>query len=286
MNEITGSTRVVALFGHPIAHSSLPRLVNAAFASIAMPHALVPFDAAPADLADAVACLRTLRMAGAAVAAPHKERVGAFLDELGPTSRLAGSVDTIERAGTRLVGHNTLRWSFLAALQESPGVTLKGKRVLLVGAGGTARSITVALLAEGVSRLIIANQERRRSEDLAEDFARKFPAARLEAVESAGLRGAIRDADLFINASPSGFESAHGGTIHEKDLHPALCVFDATPSPITPLLLEARRAGCATVSGVRMLQWQVFHAVRQWTGEEPPRPAPETEDGARLARSI
>lgn len=273
MIEITGRTKVVALLGHPVWQSPLPALVNAAFESLTLPYALVPFNVDEAKLKEALSSLRSLGMIGAAVAPPHKETLCPLLDELGPTSQMTRAVDAVSVSGSRLIGHNTEFWSFLSAVKEE-GIVLKGKRALLIGAGGTARSIAAALLKEGAASLAVCNRTRSRAERLAEHCRNIFPAARVStlACQPDDFRSAVRDSDLLINATPSGLESPKGPLVRENDLHPALVVFDALYTPATPLLLLARRVGCTAVAGTRMLLWQVCFSVRQWTGELPPQP--------------
>lgn len=288
MIEITGRTKTVALLGHPVHGSPIPKLVNAAFEALPFSYALLPFDVDESKLKDGLSAVRTLGMAGVCVAMPHKESICPFLDELGPTSQTTGSVDTVSRAGSRLVGHNTELWSFLGALKDELGISLKGKRALLIGAGGTARSIAAGLLMEGASSLSVCNRTRARAEQLAADFSAKFPLARLDTVayQPGEFRKALPDADILINATPSALDSPKGPLIGEKDLHPALVVFDAGYTPATPLLLSARRVGCTAVSGMRMLLWQVFYGVRQWTGEEPPKPILERTMDQLLAAPV
>lgn len=277
MPAISGTTKVIALIAHPVHHSPIPRLVNAALEALSAPYVLVPFDVDAPRLKSALDAARALRLAGLSVSAPHKETLCALLDELGPTAKTASSADTVNVAGRRLTGHNTTVWSFLKAVKDEGGVALKGKKALLVGAGGTASSIAAALLLEGVQSLTICNRTRARSEQLAAHFGKQFPSIRLGTIEyePAEFRRALPDVDLLVNATPSDLESSKGPLVLEKNLHPALAVFDATYSQATPLLMAARRAGCASVPGTRLLLWQAFFSVRQWTGEEAPLPVLE-----------
>ncbi len=276
MIEINGRTKVVALIGHPVAHSPIPSLANAAFETLTLPYAMVSFDVRESSLGEAVSSVRALGLAGLCVAMPHKPKICGLLDELGPTGQTTCSVDAVSVLGRRLVGHNTELWSFLSAVKEE-GVTLKDKRALLFGAGGTARSIAAALLKEGVASLAVCNRTPGRAEQLVSDFRPQFPSIPLAPVpcEAREFRRTLSDSDLLVNATPSDLESPKGPLVQEKDLHPALVVFDAVYTHATPLLLSARRVGCTAVAGTRMLIWQIFYSVRQWTGEEPSRKALE-----------
>ena len=173
-------------------------------------------------------------------------------------------------------------------MKEEAGVAVKGKRALLVGAGGTARSIAAALAMEGVHTLTVCNRDRARGEQLAGDVGRQFPAVRVGTVafDPAEFQRMVTDADILVNATPTDLHSPKGPLISERTLHPALAVFDATYAPATPLVMEARRVGCTAVAGTRLLLWQVVFSVRQWTGLEPPRAAIERAMGHMLAPSL
>lgn len=261
------------LFGHPVAHSLSPAMHNAAFRALGLPHRYEALDVPPAEIAGAVERLRAAGALGANVTVPHKLAVMEFLDALADDAREIGAVNTIVRDGSgrsvRLVGHNTDRHGFVAALAEA-GVDVAGLRALVLGAGGAARSAVPALVAGG-ARVTIANRTRARAVDLA-------------AAGAIGVSGWPEDLagwDLIVNATSLG--------LHDEDplagvaLPASLVVYDLVPTAReTPLVRRARGAGCRVVDGLAMLLHQAAKSFTLWTGEN----APMDEMRAALPRRV
>lgn len=277
MLRISSRTRVVAVIGYPLDYSFNARLLNAAFDAAGLDFNCVPFEVKPARLPDAVSALRTLGIVGANVAMPFKETVLPFLDRLGPTATLVGLADTVGMEGSQMVGHNTDYHAFLHCYREATGSGPQGKQALVLGAGGTAGAIAAALLKEGASGLRIANRTRERAEALAQRLRRNFPSASVALLpwDHAPVAAALRDCDLLVNAVPGDPQTPKGPLFSERDLHPALTVFDASYAPTTALLMAARRVGATPVPGTQMLLWHAIMSFRLWTLQDPPRPALE-----------
>src|SRR5919202_6032329 len=150
---ITATTRLVALLGHPIAHSLSPRMQNAAFAARALDWAYVACDVKPGALPTAVAGLRALGFAGANVTIPHKGAVVELCDELDGLSRRSGAVNTLVfRDGGRIVGANTDGPAVASA------VDARGARVLVLGRGGAARAVAVTLEEAGAASVRLVSR--------------------------------------------------------------------------------------------------------------------------------
>jgi shikimate dehydrogenase len=255
---IDGRTRVYGILGRPVAHSLSPAMHNAAFAHLGLKAVYVPFEVA--DLPQAVAGLRGLRIAGVSVTIPFKEEILPLLDEVvGPAARM-GAVNTVVNQDGRLVGHNTDWLGAVTALKEH--IVLEDRRVLILGAGGAARAIVYGLRAEG-ARVSLTDVEWPKAERL----ARELGAEALTPKEAEDC-----PAEILINATPVGMEPRTGEIPFPPEaLGRFRLVMDIVYRPLqTRLLTEATARGCEVVDGLRMLIHQGAAQFSLWTG----RPAP------------
>ena len=161
--------KIVGIFGYPLDHSISPAFQQAAFDHYGLPIRYYAWPTPVDRLGVEVNKLRGEDYLGANVTVPHKERVGGFLDEIDPWARSVGAVNTIVRERGRLLGHNTDSHGFMRSLKEKADFDPRGKKVLLLGAGGAARAAAFALAEEDVTSLTIANRTVERARSLAED---------------------------------------------------------------------------------------------------------------------
>ncbi len=247
----------IALIGDPVAHSVSPAMHRAGFAATGLDLEYVAVLVAGGRLGAAWPRLRA-EHAGLNVTRPLKEEVVPLLDELAPGARRAGSVNTVAFADGRAVGHSTDGPGFLAALDRGGGS--RPRRVVLLGAGGAARSVLAAIEDAEVSVW---------ARDPA--AARRLSGAR--ALAHRELVDAVARADLLVNATPVGqAPDAEASPLPgDVPLHAGLTVFDLVYRPrVTRLLRRAAAAECRTVEGVDMLVEQGARSFEIWTG----RPAP------------
>jgi shikimate dehydrogenase len=248
---------------------------NAAFRRLRLDYLYLPFDVDPSRVAQAVEAIRALGLAGVNVTVPHKERVIPHLDRLTPQARAIGAVNTIVNRGGRLVGHNTDGAGFLAALRTRWGCNVRGRSVCLLGAGGSARAVAVALLGAGVKRLVIANRTAARGTMLAARLRRQFPGSsstvRGLALSSDALDRAAAGCDLLVNATSAGMQRGDPRLLGPALVRrfPAVCDLIYAP-PETRLLKDARAAGCRTMNGLPMLVYQGALSFELWTGRKAP----------------
>ena len=246
---ISATTRLVALLGHPVAHSLSPRMQNAAFAARALDWAYVACDVEPGALPAAVAGLRALGFAGANVTIPHKGAVAEFCDELDDLARRSGAVNTLVFGDGRIVGANTDGPSVAGS------VDVQDARALVLGRGGAARAVAVALEDAGAASVLLAS---RRDTD--------WP-------PPAG------NATILVNATPLRDEAPVPPQAHQQVVDLAYRP-DGRP---TALVAAAREAGCATVvDGLEILVRQGAAAFELWTGV----PAPLEVMRAAVARIV
>ena len=270
---ISSRTRLCGVIGDPIEHTMSPAMHNAAFARMGLDYVYVPFNVKKEELEQAIDGMRGLNIRGLNVTIPHKVAVIPFLDELDPLAEKIGAINTIINDDGVLTGFNTDAGGFLQALLAR-GIEPKGKKIVILGAGGASRAISF-ILAERVARLVIFN--RLLELDWAEELAGRLSAIfnteikALELVE-ANLSEALAEADILVNTTSVGMSPDINETpVPAKLLRPGLVVFDIVYNPIeTRLLKEAKAAGAETISGVDMFVWQGALAFEKWTGQKAP----------------
>lgn len=268
--NISGKTRLLGVIGHPIAHSLSPRMHNAAFAADGADYAYVAMDVLPEKLGSAVEGLSALGFVGFNVTMPHKENIIPLLDELDEPARLSVAVNTVTIRDGRLYGTNTDGSGFVEACAES-GVEFAEKRVLLLGAGGAAAAIAVAVLGENPRELMIANRTPSRAESLVEKVAGIDRGVGVAAIPLNDAGDAAVEADVIVNTTYLGMKGYDQMPIPANCLEPEKAVCDAVylRGDVTKLMQEARAVGATVVPGEKMLLYQGVQAQRAWTGREP-----------------
>ena len=272
---INTETKIYGVIGNPIGHSLSPHIHNAAFRSLEMNAVYVPFKV-EGDVCNFLEAYRGLPVHGYSVTIPHKEAVGAALDEVDAVSTEIGAVNTIVNRKGRLVGSNTDWTAATEAIEsELPEGGLAGKRVALLGAGGTARAIASGLKARGAVTTIY-NRTPERAQKLAADVGCGWRP--MDAIESV-------QADVIANSTSVGmYPVVDASPVPASALKPDMVVFDAVYNPVwTRLLSEAAAAGCRTVSGLQMFVNQAAEQFKTWTGLDAPRELMETVTREKLA---
>ena len=264
----------LGIIGCPIGHSISPAFQQAALDHYRMDATYQAWEVASDEVGEFIQGLRRPDLLGINVTLPHKEAVIPYLDQVDERATEARAVNTIVHQDGKLTGHNTDGYGFLRALREGGRFEPRGRRVLVLGAGGAARGVTLALIGEGVADLTIANRTLPRAEQL------------LGLVRAGGINGqaipmtwndlaeaAVR-ADLIVNCTSIGMihgPDAKGTPLLQQQIPPAALVYDLVYNPPeTPLLREASRAGAATLGGIQMLVHQGAASFEMWTGQAAP----------------
>ncbi|MEK6531212.1 MAG: shikimate dehydrogenase [Deltaproteobacteria bacterium] len=167
---INGSTRVFGIFGDPVSQSLSPAMHNAAFKALGLDHVYVPFHVSakePGALKNAIKAIRALDIKGVNITIPHKVAAMEFLDEVSLDARASGSVNTVINRDKRLYGCNTDGEGFLIGIKKETGFNPRGKNIIILGAGGAARSIIFSLLKKNAGSVVVANRTEARAEALA-----------------------------------------------------------------------------------------------------------------------
>ena len=153
MHKISGSTKIVGIIGYPISHSVSPEMHNAAFENLGLNYEYVPFEVKPEDLKRVLDGLRGEGVIGFNVTIPHKETIIPYLDEVTKMPRIIGAVNTVKNENGKLVGYNTDGPGFIESLKLDAGLEVKGKEIVVLGAGGAAKAVVV-MLAEAEAKTI------------------------------------------------------------------------------------------------------------------------------------
>lgn len=256
----------VGLIGYPVEHSLSPVFQQVAFDMLGIDARYALWSTPAEDLPQRVELLRQPDVLGANVTIPHKTRVFDLVDETSELARRAGAVNTVVNQDGELFGDNTDIPGFLAPLIQRD-LSIASITATILGAGGAARGVSVALQSSGCRNIIIANRTVERARDLAHSLGDGISAAPLDD----SLANLLRETTLLINATSIGWQSGDlplpEALLHE--LPPAALVYDLTYRE-TPLLQSAQRRGLETIDGLPMLVHQGAESFRLWTGEEPP----------------
>lgn len=255
------------VIGHPIKHSRSPLIHGTWLHEYAIAGSYDAIDVASEELAGFVRRLRQGEFAGGNVTIPHKEAVFRLCDSVDPLAQTIGAVNTLVREeGGRIRGFNTDYMGFLGNLdQNAPGWSDRLGRAIVLGAGGAARAVLVALRERGFEEIVLLNRTLEKAEALAREIEGPFVPGRLS--DFAGYAGG---ADLVVNTTSIGmhdtrFEDLDLGLLPETAL-----VTDIVYVPlVTPLLADARAIGLRTVDGLGMLLHQAVPGFEAWFGVRP-----------------
>jgi shikimate dehydrogenase len=255
---IDGQTKIFGILGRPVAHSLSPVMHNAAFRHLGINAVYVAFPVT--GLAQAVAGLRGLGIGGVSVTIPFKEEIIPLIDELDPRAATIGAVNTVVNRDGRLTGYNTDWLGAMTALTAKTG--LKGRHVLILGAGGASRAIAYGIVHKG-GIVTLTDLDAGRAAALVKDLGGEaIPMNRVGDCPAA----------VLVNATPVGMTPDLDGIPIDPDwLGRFKVVMDIVYQPLqTRLLREARARGAATIDGLQMLIHQGAAQFELWTGQEAP----------------
>ena len=260
--SITTNTNYAAVIGHPIGHSLSPMLHNGIYQRLGLDIVYMAFDIADEEFGKAVEGLGALGFLGFNVTIPYKEKIISFLDELDPVAAAIGAVNTVKFEKGKLIGYNTDGLGFLNSLRMH-NIECKGKSVLILGAGGSARAIGISLVEENPKEILILNRNKSRGELLTRDI-NKFASHSLSAV----VENPPDKVDIVINTTPLGmWPNVDASPLKGYVFHPSTIVCDIVYNPSKTLLLrQADEYGCITAGGIGMLVGQGVKAIEIWTG--------------------
>ncbi len=262
LSQLTGS------FAQPAAENPTVDMIEAAFAHHNLPWRYINCEVPPEKLGDAVRGARAMGWTGFNCSLPHKVAVIGHLDALGESAEIMQAVNCVVRRGDRFIGENTDGKGFLQSLREF--VDPAGKRMVLFGAGGAARAISVETALAGVSRITVVNRTEKRGRVLAQLLEKKTSTA-VECVRWEGDYLLPAAADIVVNATSIGLfpEVDARLALDLASLKPEMVVADVIPNPPkTRLIGDAAAHGCTVIDGIGMLVNQGVISIQYWTGIE------------------
>ena len=284
MLNITGKTRIIGVIGYPVSHSRSPQMHNAAIVDLGLNFVYLPFNVKPQDLEDAIKGFKAQQFVGVNVTIPHKQVVIPMVDQLSTQADLIGAVNTLIFEEDQIYGHNTDAVGFIQAMEETLNLSQielpsQDIKVVVLGAGGAARAIIVALALNGATEIIIANRTRARAKHLIRDLDCKFSGLermsqvqfKFAEINSEELANHISTSHLLVNTTSVGMIAGNEIDLFNLDaLSVRTVVYDIvyTP-PVTALMKAAQIRGCPTIGGIGMLVHQGSIAFQKWTNVVP-----------------
>lgn len=260
----TGKTGMLGLLAHPIVHVRAPTFMNPVFADLGRDCQVVPIHVKPDDLGFVIEALRKVdNFLGVILSIPHKEAIAVLCDDMGFNGRLSGSVNAVRFRDGRLYG-DMFDGAGLIIGQRKNGIEIRGRHILVVGAGGAARAIVFAYGQEGAALVRIANRSVDRAERLVADVRTALPGfdVALSMADPTGF-------DLVVNATPLGMQADDPLPLDIDGLSSETDVIDVIAVRDTKLLQLARERGCRTIDGMPMALGQIEAFVEFF--DPPPR---------------
>ncbi|HHW56720.1 MAG TPA: shikimate dehydrogenase [Clostridia bacterium] len=263
--KIDSKTKLYGLIGHPIGHSLSPLIHNYAFKSLGLNCVYTVFDVLTEKLEDAVKGVKALGIKGFNVTVPHKENIIKYLDVVSEEALKIGAVNTVINEEGVLEGYNTDVYGFIDSLKEL-GEEIKGRKAVVLGAGGASKAICVALASEGIDSMVIANRSVERAKNLSEYVEKEFEVhcdyCSINEVEK------IQEIDMLINTTSVGMHpNVEDSPASEGVVSRAKFVYDLIYNPFeTALLKHAKKNGIKYSNGLSMLLNQANYSFKLWTG--------------------
>jgi shikimate dehydrogenase len=272
MKYPTVTTKLVILLGNPLGHSVSPAMHNRVFEKLGLDYCYMPVQVSAENLREVFTGLTRMNVVGFNVTIPHKIRIMEYLDALDPLAATIGAVNTVCVTGGKTTGYNTDGEGFIRSLEEVAKLSIRDKRIVLLGCGGAARAIAMTLAFRGAKKIFICNRTVEKAEALAAEINGKIRNC-TEALDpiQRPLADVIKNCDILVNSTNLGMHPRE----EELPLAPELLadhlvVADIVYNPLmTRLLKTAEAKGCRIVQGLGMLIYQGAAGFKLWTGIDP-----------------
>jgi len=248
-----------AVIGNPIAHSISPDLHNYVYNSLGIEANYEKLKIQINEIPSIIDDLKNGVLSGINVTIPHKENVIEYLDEINPRAKTIGAVNVIHKNGNKLFGNNTDWFGFNMSLKKNE-IDVSGKEVIVLGAGGTSKSILFALKQTGVKKIILLNRTLQKAEELQDEIV--FPNSLDDSVQM------IKNDSIIINTTPIGMQSEQCpielGLLHENQT-----LIDVIYTPMETVFLKfGKKIGAKTLNGLDMFIYQGLTSMDLWFGED------------------
>ena len=260
------SVPLAGVIGSPISHSKSPALHGHWLHTLGIRGHYIPLNIAVEDLAQCLDALPRMGFRGVNVTIPHKEAVLALAAQVTDRARRIGAANTLTFGKEGFHADNTDAEGFIENLRQNvPGWNPAAGPALVLGAGGAARAVIVALQDAGVPEIRLCNRTFSRAQALAQEFGDP-----VHAIDWADKSRAAHEASLVINTTSLGMQGQPPLDLRPESLRPDTLVTDIVYAPLeTPLLRLAGQRGCRTVDGLGMLLYQAVPGFERWFGQRP-----------------
>ena len=256
-----------AVIGDPINHSLSPNIHSAAFRELNLDSSYIGYRIPKGELESGIEGLKKIKINGFNVTIPHKIEMMKYLDKMDETCSIVGAVNTVENKDGVLKGYNTDMDGFLEPLKKR-NVTIEGKKILVVGAGGAARAIVAGIAKEKAKNVDIANRTLQNAKNLSE-FATKIGlntnAKKIEEIDEN-----IESYDVIVNSTSIGLKNESSPISFEK-VNQKTIVYDIVYAPMnTDFIKKAKERNLEVIYGYEMLLGQATRAFEIWHGMKAP----------------
>lgn len=256
--NVTGRTIQLGVIGNPIEHTVSPQLHNTMAERMALDYIYSPFNVKKGDVKNAMEGMRALSIRGLNVTVPHKKEAAAFCDEIDPFAKKMGACNTLVNTDGVIKGYNTDGPGFIKSLARE-GVSVEGKRVVVIGAGGAAAGVAMAVADSGAESVGIINRTKMRAVELCDRINRYYKGVAVARDDAMGAQILINTTNVGMNSDETPFSDFDA---LEKDC--VVCDIVYCPRE-TRLLRDAAEKGFKTVGGIGMLINQAVIAFELFT---------------------
>lgn len=277
--RISGTTTLLGLIGSPVGHSGSPAMHNYSFNKLGIDCAYLAFDIKENQVQEFLDAAKLLNIKGFNVTMPCKTEVARLVDELSPAAQIIGASNTVVNDGGKFIGHNTDGVGFVLNLKEH-GVTVKDKKITLMGGGGAGTAIFVQMALDGAREIDVFNRKGANFEKLqkmTEKIKEFVPDCVLHVCDlndEEALYQSTRESDILVNATNVGMKPKDDESlvrdlsVYREDLVVAEIIYNPKE---TKMMREAKEAGVKTIVGGKgMLLWQGVEAFKLFTGQDMP----------------
>ena len=273
MKNINSQTKILGIFGHPIGHSLSPIIHNKWFKKYNLNCIYTAFDILPKNLKSAINSIKPLNIVGINITVPHKVNVMKYLDFTDSNAKNIGSVNTIVNKNNKLFGYNSDYEGFIKDLKAN-NITLKNKKVLVIGAGGAAKAIVYALNKLKTKKVFLTS----RTISKAYSISRKY--SNIQVIDITKISDDfLNDIDCLINCSTCGMKKNDILPFEIKNYNRNIIFYDIIYNKLTPFKNFALKNKIKYFSGEGMLVYQAAVSFHKWTNI-----FPETKDIFKLVR--
>ena len=266
---INGKTKLISVIGNPISHTLSPQIHNKMLNESGLNYVYVPQYVDLNCLAEFVTGIKHTSFLGFNVTVPFKENIIPFLDELDESAASVGAVNTVRIENGKCIGYNTDGKGFIYTIENGLKIDLKGKRVCILGAGGTSRSLGVSLSKQEIRSLHFLNRTLKTAQLVAENCRKKTGVSNCfaMALEESTSIDVLKNADIVVNTTSVGLIKGESPVKDMSWVTNNHVVYDVIYNPFeTTILEESKKLGARTINGLAMLVAQAMFAFKIFTG--------------------